>query len=106
MHTLLSAHIIVNLEVGGGLPCLGDGLVVEDAEHGHDYHGAQHQPDADVRTQRLAIAFLSRTRNKKLGSFVKYLLTFIFLLTKNIRKTKKQAIMMNKKDDIDIIFCS
>ena len=68
MHTLLSAHIIVNLEVGGGLPRLGDGLVVEDAEHGHDYDGAQHQPDADVRTQRLAIAFLSRTRrNKKWG---------------------------------------
>ena len=64
MHTLLSAHIIVNLEVGGGLPRLGDGLVVEDAEHGHDYDGAQHQPDADVRTQGLAIAFLSRTRNK------------------------------------------
>ena len=105
MHTLLSASGRY-LEVGGGLPRLGDGLVVEDAEHGHDNDGAQHQPDTDVRTQGLAIAFLSRTRNKKLGSFEKYLLTFIFLLTKNIRKTKKQAIMMNKKDDIDIIFGS
>ena len=105
MHTLLSVACEY-LEVGGGLPCLGDGLVVEDAEHGHDNDGAQHQPDADVCTQGLAIAFLRVTRNKKLGSFVKYLLTFIFLLTKNIRKTKKQAIMMNKKDDIDIIFCS
>ena len=105
MHTLLSASGRY-LEVGGGLPCLGDGLVVEDAEHGHDNDGAQHQPDTDVRTQGLAIAFLRVTRNKKLGSFEKYLLTFIFLLTKNIRKTKKQAIMMNKKDDIDIIFCS
>ena len=67
MHTLLSVACEY-LEVGGGLPCLGDGLVVEDAEHGHDYDGAQHQPDADVRTQRLAIAFLSRTRrNKKWG---------------------------------------
>ena len=64
MHTLLSAHILVNLEVGWGLPRLGDGLVVEDAEHGHDNDGAKHQPDADVRTQRLAIAFLSRTRHK------------------------------------------
>ena len=46
------------------LPGLGDGLVVEDAEHGHDDDGAQHQPDADVRTQRLAIALLSVTESK------------------------------------------
>ena len=87
------------------LPGLGDGLVVEDAEHGHDDDGAQHQPDADVRKQRLAIALLSVTRSKI--CVIKYLLllTFIFLLTKNIRKTKKQAIMMNINDDIDIIIC-
>ena len=73
MHTLLSVASR-HLEVGGGLPRLGDGLVVEDAEHGHDNDGSQHQTDADVRTQRLAIAFLRVTRNKKFGSFVKYLL--------------------------------
>ena len=91
IHTLLS--VAGYLEVGVRLPGLGDGLVVEDAEHGHDDDGAQHQPDADVRTQRLAIALLSVTRSKICvdeGSFIKYLLTFIFLLTKNIRKTKKQ----------------
>ena len=101
IYTLLS--VAGYLEVGVRLPGLGDGLVVEDAEHGHDDDGAQHQPDADVRTQRLAIALLSVTRSKI--CVIKYLLTFIFLLTKNIRKTKKQAIMMNINDDIDIIIC-
>ena len=104
IYTLLS--VARYLEVGVRLPGLGDGLVVEDAEHGHDDDGAQHQPDADVRTQRLAIALLSVTRSK-ICVIKQYLLllTFIFLLTKNIRKTKKQAIMMNINDDIDIIIC-